>query len=50
MRNLIYFLAILFVVAWATGFFFFNPGSIIHVLLVFALVALILNITRSDVR
>lgn len=46
MGNLLYILAVILVIGWAIGFFAFNAGGLIHVLLVIAVIALILNFIR----
>jgi len=47
MRNLLYVVAIIFVIAWAIGFIGYNAGSIIHILLVIAIIAILLRIIRG---
>lgn len=47
MNNLLYTLAILFVILWAIGFLGFHLGYLIHILLVFAVVALLLRIIKG---
>jgi len=44
MSNLLYIVAVLLIVVWATGFFAYNAGSIIHILLVIAIVAVLLRV------
>ncbi|MEI7508683.1 MAG: lmo0937 family membrane protein [Flavobacterium sp.] len=44
MNNLLYTIAILLVVFWALGFFVYNFGSIIHILLVIAVIAILLRV------
>lgn len=47
MRNLLYVIAVILVIAWAIGFFGYSAGGLIHILLVIALVAVILSIIRK---
>jgi hypothetical protein len=47
MGNLLYFIAVILLIFWAIGFFAFSVGSIIHVLLVIALISVILQIIRG---
>jgi hypothetical protein len=47
MNNLLYILAIILVIGWALGFFAFHVGGLIHVLLVIALIAIILQVIRG---
>jgi hypothetical protein len=46
MRGLLYIIAVILVVGWALGFFYYSAGGIIHVLLVIAIIALILGVIR----
>ncbi|MFD2145894.1 lmo0937 family membrane protein [Mucilaginibacter antarcticus] len=46
MRGLLYIIAIILVLGWAFGFFFYSAGGIIHILLVIAIVALLLGVIR----
>jgi hypothetical protein len=39
MGNLLYVVAVILIIAWAVGFFAFSAGGIIHVLLVIAIIA-----------
>ncbi len=48
MGNLLYIVAVVLVIFWAIGFFGFHVGSIVHVLLVIALIAVLLRIIRGD--
>jgi hypothetical protein len=47
MGNLLYIIAIILVVGWAFGFFYFSAGGIIHVLLVIAVIAVLFQIIRG---
>jgi hypothetical protein len=47
MSNLLYTVAVLLVIFWAIGFFAYSAGSIIHILLVIALIAVILRIIQG---
>lgn len=47
MSNLLYFIAILLVLGWLLGFFYFSLGGLIHLLLVFALIAIIFRLIRG---
>jgi len=46
MRGLLYIIAVILVIGWAFGFFYAGAGSIIHVLLVIAIIALLLGVIR----
>ncbi|HEX3009819.1 MAG TPA: lmo0937 family membrane protein [Bacteroidales bacterium] len=47
MGGILYLIAIILVIGWLLGFFVFNAGSIIHILLVIAIIALLLRIIRG---
>lgn len=47
MSNLLYLVAVILVVAWAFGFFVYSAGSIIHVLLVIAVIAILLRVING---
>ncbi len=47
MGGLLYLIAIILVIGWLLGFFIFNAGSIIHILLVIAIIAILLRIIRG---
>jgi len=44
MGNLLYFAAVVLIIAWAIGFVGFHAGGIIHVLLVIAIIAVLLRV------
>jgi hypothetical protein len=46
MGNLLYVVAVIFVIAWAIGFFAFHAGGIIHILLVIAIIAFLIKLIR----
>ncbi|WP_143822879.1 lmo0937 family membrane protein [Mucilaginibacter sp. MD40] len=46
MNSLLYTIAVILVICWAIGFFFTAIGSIIHILLVIALIIFLLKIIR----
>jgi hypothetical protein len=48
MSSLLYAIAVIFVIAWALGFFVYSAGSVIHILLVIAVVAILLRLIRGD--
>lgn len=47
MGNLLYILAVILIIGWIFGFFVYSAGSLIHILLVIAVVAILLNIIRG---
>jgi len=46
MGNLLYIIAVILIIGWALGFFFYSAGGIIHILLVIAIIAIILGVIR----
>ncbi|HNP32941.1 MAG TPA: lmo0937 family membrane protein [Flavobacterium sp.] len=47
MQNLLYTVAVVLLILWALGFFVFNIGSVIHILLLIVVIALLLNIIKG---
>ncbi len=47
MNSLLYLIAVILIIGWAVGFFVYSATGIIHVLLVIAVVAILLNIIRG---
>ncbi|MBN1339281.1 MAG: lmo0937 family membrane protein [Bacteroidales bacterium] len=47
MGSLLYIIAVILIIGWAVGFFAYSAGSIIHILLVIALIALLFQIIRG---
>ncbi len=45
---MLYVIAIILIIGWALGFFVYSVGSLIHILLVIAIVAIILRVIRGD--
>jgi hypothetical protein len=48
MSNLLYAIAVIFVIAWALGFFVYSLGSVVHVLLIIAVIAILLRLIRGE--
>ncbi len=44
MSNLLYTVAVILVIFWAIGFFAYSAGSIIHILLVIAVIAILFRL------
>jgi hypothetical protein len=44
MGNILYLAAVLLVIFWALGFFVYSVGSLIHILLVIAVIAILMRI------
>lgn len=47
MGNLLYFIAVILLIAWAIGFVGYNAGGIIHILLVIAIIAVIIKLIQG---
>ena len=47
MSNLLYTIAIVLVILWALGFFVYNTGSLIHILLVIAVIAVLFRLIKG---
>lgn len=47
MSNLLYTVAIVLVILWALGFFVYNAGNIIHILLVIAIIAILFRLIKG---
>lgn len=47
MSNLLYAVALILLIIWATGYFAYNAGGIIHVILVIAIIAVLLRVIRG---
>ena len=50
MSSLLYLVAVILIIGWALGFFLFSAGSIIHLLLVLAVIAILLRLIRGGER
>jgi hypothetical protein len=48
MRSLLYIIAVILIIGWAIGTFAYAAGSLIHILLVIAIIALVLGFLRRD--
>jgi hypothetical protein len=48
MRSILYIVAVVLIIGWAIGTFAYAAGSLIHILLVIAVISLILGIMRRD--
>jgi hypothetical protein len=47
MNNLLYIVAVILVIIWATGFFAYNAGYMIHILIVIAVISILLRLIRG---
>lgn len=46
MSSLLYIIAVILLIGWVLGVFVYSAGSLIHVLLVIAIIALLLGVIR----
>ncbi|MCW3120824.1 MAG: hypothetical protein JWQ38_316 [Flavipsychrobacter sp.] len=46
MRSLLYVIAVILIIGWALGAFVYSAGSLIHILLVLAIISLLLGLIR----
>ena len=47
MGNLLYTIAVILIIIWAIGYFSFNTGNLIHILLVIAIVAILFRVIQG---
>ncbi len=47
MGNLLYIIAVILIIGWAIGFFAYSLGSVIHILLVIAVIAILIRIIQG---
>ncbi|MFT5254528.1 MAG: hypothetical protein ACI87N_003601 [Flavobacteriales bacterium] len=48
MRNLLYIVAVILIIGWAIGFFAFQVGCFIHLLLVMAVITIIVKLIQVN--
>ncbi|HLG04353.1 MAG TPA: lmo0937 family membrane protein [Bacteroidia bacterium] len=48
MGNILYLFAVVLIIFWAIGYLGYNAGSLVHILLVIAVVAVLLRLIRGD--
>lgn len=47
MWNLLYVIAVILIIGWAIGVFFYSVGSLIHLLLILAVIAILIRIIQG---
>ncbi|MEQ9440667.1 MAG: lmo0937 family membrane protein [Cyclobacteriaceae bacterium] len=47
MGSLLYIIAIILIIGWLLGFFVYSAGSIIHILLVIAVIAILIRVIQG---
>jgi uncharacterized membrane protein len=50
MGNLLYLVAVIRIIGWLLGFFVYGAGSIIHILLVIAIIAILFQVISGRSR
>jgi hypothetical protein len=48
MGSLLYIIAVILIIGWLLGFFVYSAGGMIHILLVIAIVAILLQVIRGS--
>ncbi|SHN77393.1 lmo0937 family membrane protein [Chitinophaga sp. CF418] len=48
MGSLLYIIAVILIIGWLLGFFVYSTGGLIHILLVLAIIAILLQIIRGS--
>ncbi|MFN2456615.1 MAG: lmo0937 family membrane protein [Chitinophagaceae bacterium] len=46
MRSILYIIAVILIIGWLLGVFYWNAGGVIHILIVLAIISLLLGIIR----
>lgn len=47
MKDLLYIIAVILIIGWLVGYFAFNAGGIIHILLVIAVIAILIRVIQG---
>ncbi|MBA3647110.1 MAG: lmo0937 family membrane protein [Chitinophagales bacterium] len=47
MNSLLYVIAVILIIGWVIGFFAYSAGYLIHILLVLAVIAILINVIRG---
>lgn len=48
MGSLLYIIAVILIIGWLLGFFVYSAGGMIHILLVIAIIAILLQVIRGS--
>ena len=48
MGGLLYIIAVILIIGWLLGFFVYSAGGLIHILLVLAIIAILLQVIRGS--
>lgn len=49
MRSLLYIIAVILIIGWLLGVFVYSVGSLIHILLVLAVISILLTLIRGRI-
>jgi len=47
MNSLLYLIAVILIIGWLLGFFVYSVGSLIHILLIIAIIAILVRVIRG---
>jgi hypothetical protein len=47
MGNLLYAIAVIFIIVWAISYFSYNAGGLIHILIVIAIIAVLVRLIQG---
>ncbi|RKD91111.1 lmo0937 family membrane protein [Mangrovibacterium diazotrophicum] len=47
MRSILYILAVILIIGWLLGVFVYSVGSLIHILLVFAVISILISLIKG---
>jgi len=48
MGSLLYIIAVILIIGWLLGFFVYSAGGLIHILLVLAIIAILVQVIRGS--
>ena len=47
MRSILYLIAVILIIGWLLGVFVYSVGSLIHILLVFAIISILISLIKG---
>lgn len=47
MRSILYVIAVILVIGWLLGIFVYSVGSLIHILLIFAVISILISLIKG---
>lgn len=48
MNSILYIIAVIMIIGWIFGFFVYSAGSLIHILLVIAVISILFSVIRGN--